>query len=43
MDEALEFLKSKGMIIEPCTAFEITGKFGTVNLVELLNEFKNQK
>lgn len=40
MDEATEYLKSKGMIVPPCTNFEITGDFGQVDLAELLTEFK---
>lgn len=42
MEDAIEFLRSKGMLDSECTKFQITGAFGTVDLVELLVEFKEK-
>ena len=42
MKQAIAFLQSKGLLKHGCTEFTITGDFGTISLIDLLTEFKDQ-
>lgn len=42
MEEAIEYLKEKGLLKEGFTKFLIKGSFGEVDLVKMLEEYRER-